>query len=349
MRLENIISKARKYRSKNKRYFDVALDPLAFLAGSNGISLYYGNELLSYINDSVQANRGLAMMGTYFGLGTALYFANKHIFIPIAKKLALRQVNNIKRRKQSNILSWGKTIGLTASFLAAYHLSDFRGTLGDYYYDAKRVIHAFERDKEVAYYELPEGLQALVPKNLDPELVKNSNKNSVKGKFYRTLRWDEIIRDAEDKYDIPNGLMSGLAMRESSGDPLQLNRGGDGGVGLWQFQPGTAKAYGLKIYGNSSAMGRDRRHGRDMRQLLIEGGWDYETIARLDERVDVRKSTEAAGRFLSDLHSQYDNWDKALSAYNRGTPARRPERTEHVRGTRRNQAYYNEHRGEFLN
>src|SRR3989344_3687777 len=230
-----------------------------------------------------------------------------------------------------------------------YHTSDFKGTLKDYNYDARRVIHAFERDKEVAYYELPKGLQALVPKKLDPELVKTSDKNTTEGKFYRTLRWNSIIADTEKKYGMPSGLMAGLAMRESSGDPLQLNRGGDGGVGLWQFQPGTARRYGLDIYGNSDAMGRDRNHGRDMRELFIESGWDYDTIARLDERVDVRKSTEAAGKFLSDLHGQHSEWNKALSAYNRGKPARHPERTEHVRKSRQYGNYYVEHRSDFVN
>jgi len=349
MGLENLVRSVRNYKGKNKPYFDLVADPIAFVAGANAAVLYYGNKALSYVNDNTDENRGLAMMGAYAALGVALYGLNKLGVIPIAKKLGKRQFNKINRRQKANALSWVKTASIALAFPILYHTSDFKGTLRDFNYDGRRVVHAFERDKEVAYYEVPKTLQSLVPRNLDPDLVKNSDKNSAEGRFYRTLRWDSIITDTEEKYDMPPGLMAGLAMRESSGDPLQLNRGGDGGVGLWQFQPGTAKHYRLRIYGNSDAMGRDRRHGRDMRELFIESGWDYDTIARLDERVDVRKSTEAAGKFLSDLHRQHSDWNKALSAYNRGKPARHPERTEHVRKSRQYGNYYIEHRGEFVN
>lgn len=59
-------------------------------------------------------------------------------------------------------------------------------------------------------------------------------------------------------------------------------------VGIWQFIPSTADAYGLKI--NSS----------------------------IDERRDIIKATEAASRYFKDLYAKFNNWELALAAYNIG-------------------------------
>ena len=59
-------------------------------------------------------------------------------------------------------------------------------------------------------------------------------------------------------------------------------------VGLWQFMSSTARRYGLR-----------------KNQLI-------------DERLDFERSTEAAIKYLKRLHSEFDNWTLALSAYNCG-------------------------------
>lgn len=64
-----------------------------------------------------------------------------------------------------------------------------------------------------------------------------------------------------------------------------------GAVGLWQFTPLTAKAYGLKV---------------------ADG---------IDERLDARKSTQAAGRYIRDLILDFGSGSSvmlALAAYNLG-------------------------------
>ncbi|WP_426670331.1 lytic transglycosylase domain-containing protein [Mucilaginibacter sp. McL0603] len=70
------------------------------------------------------------------------------------------------------------------------------------------------------------------------------------------------------------GLKSGVSKR--------------GAAGWWQFMPGSARTYGLKV-GN----------GRD-------------------DRYSIRRSTIAACKYLKELHAQFNSWTIAAAAYNIG-------------------------------
>jgi membrane-bound lytic murein transglycosylase D len=61
-----------------------------------------------------------------------------------------------------------------------------------------------------------------------------------------------------------------------------------GAAGIWQFMPDAGRLYGLTV---------DR--------------W-------VDERLDPQRSTEAAIRYLGDLHRRFGNWELAMAAYNMG-------------------------------
>src|SRR3989344_4867458 len=150
--------------------------------------------------------------------------------------------------------------------------------------------------------------------------------STTHGKYERTYRWDKILDEKEEKYKIEKGLLKGLAMIESYGDPLRLNESSDGGAGLFMFQPET---------------GKDKEHGKKLEKVIRENKYNYEKMAEIDERFDVYKSSEAAAKFLKALYGKHGSWDKALSAYNRGTPAKYPCLTNHVHFTRKYQKYYN--------
>ena len=61
-----------------------------------------------------------------------------------------------------------------------------------------------------------------------------------------------------------------------------------GARGLWQFMPGTARTYGLKV-------------GKGV-----------------DERTNVRKSTIAACKYIKELFVEFNSWTLAAAAYNNG-------------------------------
>jgi|TARA_B100001971_G_scaffold196081_1_gene203537 hypothetical protein len=351
MILEKIVKSVKNYRSKAKISIDKYVDPSIFWAGSNAAYLFGGDKLLDYVSRSSDENEGLAMLGTYVGLGVGSMATNKLVINPLSKVINKFHEGRLKKDKKAKFGSWARSVGQIGALAALYPILNLQSSIDNYRYDAERVVEAFaregtkieERIKERELADItPTILKPELPKDFNSKDVINSNPDSMVGKFERTYRWDKRIDSAEDRYDIESGLLAGLIMRESGGNPLMLNSRNDGGAGLLQFQPGTGREYGLKVYGTSKKTGVDRNHGMRLKKLVRENNGNYGILAEIDERFSVPKSIEAGAVYLKKLYDEHNSWDKALSAYNRGPtrPAKEPRKTEHVRMTRLYQNNY---------
>lgn len=138
------------------------------------------------------------------------------------------------------------------------------------------VFHEFDVDESYLY---DDDFTSFVFKN--EKSLKRFYKNSLyRGKEILPLMQGLLVDDGvSDLFIYLSMVESGFSM-----DAVSPKKA----VGLWQFMPGTAKAYDLSVY-----------HG-------------------YDERYDMVSATSAAIRYLNKLHKQFGKWYLAAMAYNCG-------------------------------
>ena len=128
----------------------------------------------------------------------------------------------------------------------------------------------------------------------DPLFIKKVRKE-IKSHNFENMQTSSLHRNAKEffpliesilrMYNIPEDFKY-LPLVESG-----LKRGTSsyrGASGYWQFMPGTARTYGLRVND------------------------------KIDERQDIRKSTIAACKYMRSLYKEFRNWALVAAAYNTG-------------------------------
>lgn len=113
------------------------------------------------------------------------------------------------------------------------------------------------------------------------------NRAFLKGAIARMENMRDELAPVLEKRGLPQDLLV-LPLLESGYQSLKPNANAPHAAGLWQFIPGTARTFNLRV------------------------------DDQVDERLDVKRSTEAAVTFLNKLHGTYDDWTLAVLAYNAG-------------------------------
>lgn len=135
-----------------------------------------------------------------------------------------------------------------------------------------------------AHETLPLGdkkVERKMKKTLAAHTYGNTQTNRLHAK---AAKWFPVIEPILAAYGIPNDFKY-LALVESG---MAEGVSPKGAAGIWQFMPGTARTYGLKVNG------------------------------RVDERYNLRKSTIAACKYIKEMYQGLESWTLVAAAYNIG-------------------------------
>lgn len=125
------------------------------------------------------------------------------------------------------------------------------------------------------------GIKRRLKHSLLKHNFSNVQSNILQSKAEKLFPLIEPILKA---YGIPDDFKYVPLVEAGFGEGVSVK----GAKGIWQFMPGTARTYGLKV-------------GRGV-----------------DERTNVRKATIAACKYIRVLYARFNSWTLAAAAYNNG-------------------------------
>lgn len=124
--------------------------------------------------------------------------------------------------------------------------------------------------------------------------VERKMKKILAAHSYNSIQTNRLHRMAEEWFPIIEPILAAYGIPDDFKYVPLVESGLQGGMspkganGFWQFMPGTARSYGLKVNAN------------------------------VDERKNLRKSTIAACKYIKELYGVFDNWTLVAAAYNVG-------------------------------
>jgi hypothetical protein len=124
-----------------------------------------------------------------------------------------------------------------------------------------------------------------VERKMKKILAAHTYGNTQTNKLHaKAAKWFPVIEPILAAYGIPNDFKY-LALVESG---MAEGVSPKGAAGIWQFMPGTARTYGLRVNGD------------------------------VDERYNLRKSTIAACKYIKEMYKGLESWTLVAAAYNVG-------------------------------
>ncbi|MCM2282201.1 MAG: lytic transglycosylase domain-containing protein, partial [Bdellovibrionaceae bacterium] len=126
---------------------------------------------------------------------------------------------------------------------------------------------------------------------LNKAISTSRSRMNMREIFRRMKVYEPMIRRKMTNGGLPDDLLA-VPIVESG----YRNIAGRNSAGLWQFIPGTARRFGLRVEMTGPAPIQER----------------------IDERYDEEKSTEAAVAYFARLYREFEDWHAVLLAYNVG-------------------------------